>query len=229
VKRNRVIITCAVTVLIGISAVSYLLRPREPLYEGKKLSQWLADEDSSGAWPRQHSTRADEAIRHFGTNTFPEICQLLSYRDSAPKLKLLKVLYKVSFIGFHVTTQHEPHHRAIAACYALGPVAKPLVPKVADALGSMDTGSRLFAQQWLASLGSDADAAVPALIAILKDTSQPLRESAAQPLAMISMKRREEVVPVLKQCLQDTNQMVRFWAEAALNIMNAGLSHTVPQ
>jgi hypothetical protein len=30
------------------------------------------------------------------------------------------------------------------------------------------------------------------------------------------MQRRREVIPVLTACLQDTNPMVRFWAEDAL-------------
>jgi hypothetical protein len=36
------------------------------------------------------------------------------------------------------------------------------------------------------------------------------------------MRRRDEVVPVLKECLTDTNSMVSFWAQDALNILNAG-------
>ena len=86
----------------------------------------------------------------------------------------------------------------------------------------MDPYLRPFAQQWLISLGSDADAAVPALVALLRDKSSPTREFIPQALARISMRRRDEVVPVLKECLTETNSMVSFWAQDALNILNAG-------
>ena len=220
-KKSRLIFVCLLTGVVVICGVIYVLRPPEPRYQGQSLSVWLAETDT-GSWPRQSSNPADEAIRHIGTNAFPMIARLLRSRDSALKLKLLQVSYKLPFLHLHITTQYERHHRAIAACHALGPVAKPLVPELAKDLNHMDCYLRPFAQQWLISLGSDADAAVPALIALLRDRNNPTRESIPQPLGRISMRRRDEVVPVLKECLTDTNPMVSFWAQDALNILNAG-------
>jgi len=222
-KRKRLIIICVLTGLIALAAGMYALRPRDPSYQGKSLSIWL-EEASTGrqSWPRQSSNSADEAIRHIGTNAFPMVTRLLHSRDSVAKLKLIQVSYKLPFLHLHVPTQSERHRRAIAACFALGPSAKPLVPEVAKALDHMDYYSRPFAQQWLASLGSDADEAVPALIALLKDRNSPTREFVPQALGKISLRRRREVVPVLNECLKDTNQMVAFWAQDALNILNAG-------
>ena len=127
-KKSRLIFVCLLTGLVVICGVIYVLRPPEPRYQGKSLSVWLAETDT-GSWPRQSSNPADEAIRHIGTNAFPMIARLLRSRDSALKLKLLQVSYKLPFLHLHITTQYERHHRAIAACLALGPVAKPLVPE----------------------------------------------------------------------------------------------------
>jgi hypothetical protein len=220
-KKNGLVIVCVLTGLVVVCGAIYALRSPEPSYQGKSLSVWLAETDF-GTWPRQSSDPADEAIRHIGTNAFPTITRLLRSRDSALKLKLLQVSYKLPFLRLHISTQNERHHRAIAACFALGPDAKPLVPEVAKDLNHMDPYLRPFAQLWLISLGSDADAAVPALIALLRNKNNPTRDSIPQSLGKISMRRRDEVAPVLKECLTDTNSMVSFWAQDALNILNAG-------
>ena len=161
-KRTRLIIICVLTGLMAIAVGMYALRPRDPSYQGKSLSIWL-EEATTGTqtWPRQGTNSADEAIRHIGTSAFPTVTRLLHSRDSAAKLKLIQVSYKLPFLHLHAPTQTERHRRAIAACFALGPSAKPLVPEVAKALDHMDSYSRLFAQHWLISLGPDADEAVP--------------------------------------------------------------------
>src|SRR5205814_5101506 len=116
----------------------------------------------------------------------------------------------------HIPTQHDRHGCALAACWALGSEAKALVPEVAKALSHMDPYFRPAFENWLQSLGSDADAAVPALIKILQDKKNLTRQTVAQTLGKISMQRRREVIPVLTACCQDTNAMVRFWAAEAL-------------
>jgi len=221
-KRTRLIIICVLTGLIAIAAGMYALRPREPSYQGKSLSIWL-EEATTGThtWP-QSTNSADEAIRHIGTNAFPMVTRLLHSRDSVAKLKLIQVSYKLPLLHLHVPTQAERHKRAIAACFALGPSAKPLVPEVAKALDHMDYYSRPFARIWLMSLGPDADEAVPALVALLKDTNSPTRWVVPVALGRISLHRRREVVPVLNECLKDTNKMVASCAQDALNVLNAG-------
>lgn len=215
-KRNRIVIVCVLTVLAVVGIATYAFRQRQPVYQGKSLSEWLV-EASTGRWPRQSSVPADEAIRQIGTNAFPTISRLLHSRDSALKSKLINFFNRQSFVRIHITTQRDRHMRAIAACYALGPVAKPLVPEMAKALKHMD--EQPFAEQWLKELGPDAEAAIPALVEILRDKKNSTRFMAAQNLAHIAIHRREEVLPVLNECLQDTNNLVRFEAGLALKIL----------
>jgi HEAT repeat protein len=98
----------------------------------------------------------------------------------------------------------------------LGPEAKALVPEVGKALSHMDPYLRPAFENWLQSLGSEADAAVPALIMILKDKKDPTRFTVAQTLGIISKQRQQEVIPVLTARSQDTNAIVRFWAAESL-------------
>jgi HEAT repeat protein len=218
-KRWQVIAVCALAGL-AIVVVACMLRQREPVYQGKSLRQWTS-EASIGVWPRQSPVAADEAIRQIGTNGFPIITKLLRSHDSALKSRLLALYYKQSLIRIHISTQHERQSCALAACWALGSEAKALVPEIAKALNHMDPYFRPAFELWLQQLGSDADAAVPALITILEDKKNPTRLTVAQTLGKISMQRRDEVIPVLTACRQDTNAMVRFWAEDALKALGA--------
>ncbi len=213
-KRWPVIVGC-VLAAVAIVVVIRTLSPSEPVYQGKTLNRWLI-EAGRGSWPRQSPVPADEAIRQIGTNGFPSIAKLLRSHDSALKCKLLALYYKQSFISIKITTQNDRHLWAFAACQALGSEAKALVPEIAKTLSQMDPYFRPSFEGWLQSLGSDADAAVPALIAVLQDKNNPTRQTVAQTLGKISMQRRREVIPVLTACCQDTNAMVRFWAAEAL-------------
>jgi len=216
-KIARLIIFCLFLALAVPALVTFASRPSDPVYQGRRLSEWLTQLDT-GRWPRPEIVPADEAIRHMGTNVFPRVEQLIRYRDSALKSKLIKLFHKQSLIRLRITTQMVYHHRAIAACYALGPVAKPLVPKIAEALGRMDPYEQPFPEQWLGSLGPDADAAIPALVGILRDKNNPVRAFAADALLSISTHRWDDVLPVFTECLRDTDQHFRDTARYAFQL-----------
>jgi len=218
-KMWHVVVGC-VLAGVAIAVVTWALPPREPHYQGKPLSRWLT-EASTGSWPRPSPVPADEAIRQIGTNAFPMVARLLRSHDSPLKRKLMALYYRQSFIHIYIPTQNDSHRRALAACWALGSEAKPLVPAVARALIHMDPYFRPSFDFWLGKLGSDAGAAVPALITLLQDKSNPTRQMVPQTLGRISGQRRSEVIPVLVACRQDTNAMVRFWAEEALKDLGA--------
>ena len=218
-KQGHLITFCLLAAIIVVAFMTYAPRQREPVYEGKRLSEWLPELDV-GTWPRNGViSPADQAIWNMGTNAFPRILRLLHAWSSPPKAALVAFLNKQQIKRIHITTDSERHHRAIAACYALGWDAKPLVPAVAEALSRMDPSSQAFASQWLGSLGSQGKAAIPALIKMLQDTNDPVRCFAAQNLAHICGERRDEVVVVLKACLQDTNQSVRMECTRALELL----------
>ena len=218
IKRKRLVVISTLTAIAVVGVAVYAFHPREPVYQGKSLSAWLV-EANRGGWPRQGAIiPADEAIRQIGTNAFPKITELLRSRDSAAKANLILFVNRHSIFGIHLRNQVERQRQAIAACYALGPVAIPLVPEVAKALPNMKWGQS-FAAQWLSSLGFRAEAAIPALVAIMKDQTNPQRVMIAQHLANIAIDRQQDVVPVLNECLKDTNNAVRLQASAALKIL----------
>ena len=218
-KTGQIITVCVLAVITVIALLIHAPGKPEPVYQGKRLSQWLLELDR-GSWPRNGiPSPVDAAIRNMGTNALPRIRGLLHAHSLPPIAALVAFLNKHQITRIHITTDSERHHRAIAACYALGWDAEPLVPAVAQALTHMDASSQAFASQWLGSLGSLGRAATPALIRMLQDTNDPVRCFAAQNLAHICGERRDEVVVVLKACLRDTNQSVRMECTRALQLL----------
>jgi len=218
-RTGRFIAVCSLALFGVIGIIAYGLRSHEPAYQGKKLSQWLLELDF-GRWPRNGSfVAADEAIRQMSTNAFPAIEQLLHARSSALKTKVVALVNRRGLHDLSITTDRQRYNRAIAACFALGDVAEPLIPAMAGALNHMDPGSQAFATQWLATRGTEAEIAVPALIEMLLDTNTPTRCFAAQTLAHVCGSRRDVVVPVLEACLRDTNQSMRLECQNALQIL----------
>src|SRR6185437_12879639 len=69
-KIQTAVVVGGVILLSGSAAVvKQTYFPSEPSYQGRKLSEWLVDVDSSQ--PQQKRAQAGEAIRHMGKSTLP--------------------------------------------------------------------------------------------------------------------------------------------------------------
>jgi hypothetical protein len=211
-KRFPVFASVLLIAVAGGIAWLALRAPPEPVYNGKPLSRWLAQYDYKALnWPRQPMP-ADAAIRDIGTNAFPMIRKLLRAWDSALKLKLMGFIYRDLHLHFRFQTQEQSHMRALGALGAFGRDAKPLVPTAAEGLNHMSVGERAFFGFWLESLGSDGEAAIPALISSLNDTNNTLRHLTVETLARVGVNQTNVVLPILVKCLQDSNSFVRLQA-----------------
>src|ERR1035437_8172336 len=127
-KRDPLITVCLLGAIMVVAVFALAPRRPEPVYQGKKLSEWLPEFDS-GRWPRPRaSSPADQAIWHMGTNAFPKILGLLHARNSPPKAALIAFLNK--HCRLRITTDSKRHHRAIAVSSAFGRDPDPLFPAV---------------------------------------------------------------------------------------------------
>src|SRR5437588_345456 len=63
---------------------------KEPEYQGKKLSEWLAI-------PVHEAKKegADEAVRHIGTNAIPWLLRWVGYKEPGIKAKLRQWTYRL--------------------------------------------------------------------------------------------------------------------------------------
>ena len=91
-KRVQITLAVVLVTLAGVMGWQGL-RLREPVYQGRRLSDWLAVYKMDGlagveSWQvRVEQQNADEAVRHAGTNALPLLLRMLRVTDSALKIK----------------------------------------------------------------------------------------------------------------------------------------------
>ncbi len=139
--------------VLGLSVLAfavYSLVPPEPSYQGKTVRDWLT----------LYSTNRDEslrAIRQIGTDALPWLVADLRAKDPFWKKKLAEFAQRQSWIKIIFTPDSTRRVRAVEACAALGPLAKPAIPALGVALGNGAGGAARVLEQF----GPEA---IPALI-----------------------------------------------------------------
>jgi len=90
-KKRRVIMVVVGCLVLAAAAALLGLREREPRYNGRTLSEWLArynpawDRDDGG---RTTSENAAEAVKHIGTNALPWLVRWIRYEPRPWEVKL---------------------------------------------------------------------------------------------------------------------------------------------
>jgi HEAT repeat protein len=123
--------------LLAASAVAFVgLRPREPAYEGKKLSEWLKifGNSTGGAYEE-----AEAAIQQIGTNALPTLLEMLRSKDSWLKVKLIGLVSKQSLVELELTSEDDRRSLAMFGFQVLGPRAKPILPALIELLNNAGT------------------------------------------------------------------------------------------
>ena len=238
-KRRRVGL-CVCLGLVISEAAFIALRPREPVYQGKRLSDWLRDLDDN-TLAADSRNRAVDAVRQIGSNCLPTLAEMLHSSDSWPKRKLIDLVGNQSRIRFHFTTAQERRGWAIQGIKVLGPAAIPMLIDLLNDKAAMTTAMiclsrvgpevvwpltctltneaprvRSAAIVTLGLLRSNGQAAVPALVERLEsDTDNRVRASAANALGYIG-KEPEVAVPALVKHLRDPDPTTRAQAVLAL-------------
>ncbi|HEX7859312.1 MAG TPA: hypothetical protein VF773_03225 [Verrucomicrobiae bacterium] len=218
-KRRRLLVSLVLIALL-LTAFAFTFnqtRAPDPLYEGKPLSAWLTAYGPNTAltWPRK-SHPSDAAIQALGTNCFPAIIARLRVRDSFAKRQLIR-LARTLRLPIKISSQYRAHAEALAALGTLRTTAIPIIPHLADAVGTMDLGHQINAGFWLSSLGPDAEGAIPAFLKIVTNQAELHgRPYAVSTLSEIGARRRDLILPILQQALTDPNWAVRQQAAAEL-------------
>ena len=110
----------------------------EPAYQGRALSQWLIEFDSTSSEKR---AEANEAVRQMGKRAVPFLVERLLPGTPWWKIKLTQLLQRQSIIRFRLPPLTESamdaarrHARVFAACDALGPAGSGALPALEEAL-----------------------------------------------------------------------------------------------
>lgn len=118
---------------------------------------------------------------------------------------------------------HQARQQAVDALIEYGSRAVPGLIEVLE--DEKSGGSRLSAARALGGIGSDAEAAVPALIAALADSNWKDRDGAAEALGDISREPFKTIPALIKAVRNDSDERVRGKASRALGLI--GNDHEV--
>jgi len=159
---NRRSIILVSVLFIGITATSvYCLAHREPVYEGKPLSKWLA-ELAVTASPSQDEPAC--AVRAIGTNALTWLMTMVRSTDPPWKRAVLAFNAKQRVIRIAVTPAHVARFDAVQGYRVLGSAAKGNVPELIQLLETEPSAQvRSSIAQALGAIGPTARAAIPAL------------------------------------------------------------------
>ena len=169
---------------IGITAMSvYCFADREPVYEGKHLSKWLADLSTESS-PSQDKPAC--AVRAIGTSALPWLTTMVRSTDPAWKRAVLAFNAKQRVIRIAVTPANVVRFDAVQGYRVLGSTAKGNVPGLIHLLETEPSPQvRSSIAQALGAIGPAASAAIPALRRAAQDNNKELRQNASFALSDI--------------------------------------------
>lgn len=222
--------------LAGV-VVSLLWRtsgPREPVFEGRPLTSWLDHHlASSSASPPYGSpgwNKADEAIRHIGTNAIPKLLEMIRAKDRPPLV--LKLMDRVRRYGFPVMNYRYAMIRHEEAEYAFGMLGTNAVSAVPELIRiyqqNISASSQMCAALALGHIGPGAQPALPALIQRFTHTNSDTRFYAVSAVMSIGGEPAV-VVPALTSALKDPNVNVRWNALSGLSRFGGRARPAIPE
>jgi hypothetical protein len=221
-------------VLVAATVLWRATRPDEPIYEEKPLTRWLESHvPNSSADPPFNSPgwkKADEALRHIGTNAIPTLLRMVRAKD--PPQVILKLIDAAQQRGLAKQRYRRAYQRNEEGEYAfevLGTNAVAAVPElIAIYQANVSPSSQRCAALALGHIGRPAAAAIPVLLNDFTHTNGEVRFYAVSALYHIGGEP-SVVVPALKGVLRDPKPEVRWNASGALSKFGRRAQSAVPE
>jgi hypothetical protein len=219
--KRRWRIAVALGGLAVVAAIVFWPDPKEPEYQGKKLSEWLTGPVINDA-PSQIVAK-EEALRHIGTNALPWLLKWLRDERPAWKEKLAEE-YEMCPGPLVVGSvkrwlKHESAERlsygALVAFQVLGTEASPAILELKGLAKSTNVHVAYMAIQAFAAMGK---AAIPELVDVVTNRDAYARE--LQTVVMGALRQLgtngSVVIPVLIEQLRDKDAEVVATAASLL-------------
>ncbi len=255
-KRRRILVAALVLATLGALACMLFLRPEpEPVYQGKRLSQWLKEGYHRGIGGG--GREADDAVRAIGKDAIPTLLKMLRTKDSPFEKPLMWLAQHQSLvkIRFDPMEAYDWRWRGSEGFRALGPEGKQALPEVipmfqdpntagyaATAMSTMGPETVSILQsgltnrdEWIRAAsahalmysGTNAWGTVPDLLARLNDPSRFVRQQAGHTLGALGQ-QPDLVLPGLIKLLQDPVPFVREVAVGAIGGFGTRATSAVP-
>ena len=213
---KRVIwLAIAITIIIAGAIAWQISRSREPIYDGKPLSFWLAAYTPANRTETSFD-EANDAVQTIGTNAIPTLLLKLQKKVSPLQVRLAYLLQKQHFIKIKMPRPQDEILEAIAGFSALGSEARSAVPALTEIYQrNLSDWSRAGVLVALGSIGRSSAPAVPVLVSSLTNDQKRLRTVVVTTLGKIHADPAV-AVPALARCLSDPDISVRAAAVDAL-------------
>ena len=181
----------------------------DPSYEGKRLGEWLKMHERQGDYA--FSPEATNAIHHIGSNAIPALLRRLVYVEPPFGLPA----YEINMDG-------------VQGFLMIGDQATPALPQLQALLDGTNQSLVLYAM--VSSLGTGTNA-IPVLTKGLTNQFPDVRGQAASSLAEVIAnrfpERREEIISLLTNLVNDPDSDVRITVKGALQEINLPPSPTL--
>ena len=203
--------------------------PRDLLYEGKDLGQWLA-ETNRATKPGELTREAAEAVKAIGSNSVPFL--LSNFESHGPKW--YQAVSALALLGSNASSALPTLARYIDdpkrgpnAAYVMDKTGKAGVPYLLEALSSANPIVIRCAILYISQRGKAAEPAIPRFISLMDHTDTDVR--AASALALRNFPGAAgSCVPALRRALSNSTPEVRQNAAFALGELGAVARPAIP-
>jgi peptidoglycan/xylan/chitin deacetylase (PgdA/CDA1 family) len=223
-KRNRLLVVAlalAAAVLIWL-----LVPPREPVFQERKLSEWLGDlaelnKEGAGrlqggptwdAWQARHQ-RAESAVQGIGPKALPHLVRLLRDAPTPSPLrdKLQELLDRQSWVKLRLPEQEDRSDLAYLGFEALGSNAAPAIRELSEMLAKQHNPDAVsYCLQVLGPLAHSA------LASALTNPAPQVRHVALYRLLEAGTQLRPDLVPAVVGAITNGVDPLDEWEFALL-------------
>jgi HEAT repeat protein len=225
---NRLNVLLVVALAAGVGVAVWCLPTREPVYQGKRLSQWLEYLGPGGSFDTPERRLARQALDQAGDKAIPVLIKLLRVEDSLES-RLMSYLQaqRVVKIKFKYISRWDRNCCGLSGFYYFGERASNAVPVLITMLE--DTRPVTWqenAARALAYIGPGAKSAIPALLKTAVSTNSAV---CCQSIIALGDVRppAELVMPVLLKGL-DRDTTIQFPAAGILSGYGQAAASAVP-
>ena len=168
---------------------------REPTYQGKPLSHWVAQTKDKNPAVRAEGFKA---LYQMGPAGFAEIIKLLGDEDQAVRERAAHEVANASpdakaailpFMGLLQNERRLAGTNAAAALRDMRSAAKTSIPALKELLRHKNRGVRGQAALFLAVMAPDVKDGIPVLTEMLRDKDPGVRLAATEALVLVDEKR----------------------------------------
>ena len=225
-NKRAIIALVALLVLAFAVSISCLRRVGEPVYQGKKVSQWFGEIAYQGNGVA-HNDPGVQALVAMGPDAVPYLMEQFSVSDSRLRKFVIATGQKFSWLKVHPMSESERHLRAYVPLMLMGPKAEPAVPELLRLMQATNFQSRLDAFQLLGYIHGQPELAVPVLMGFLDAWEKNQRLFAISALGKYG-EAAVAAAPQLRAFLESEDKETRMRAAIALMGIGDSIDRALP-